>query len=86
MESTTQCIDFTDTTGKLRKPDERDQYALEFCKNNVSPVDEVECNWAISYDMRRTLLKDGMTVDENLQTFAFLKQPQGFILLLNDFE
>lgn len=65
--------------------EENNEYSLEFCKHNISPLEEVENHWAKCFPKRKALLQQGMLVPEYVQIFPLLKQPQGYSFLLQDF-
>lgn len=66
--------------------DPKNMYALEFCKHNIGPTEEVALNWEICYQQRKNLLKDTVNIVEYFNNFPILKHPQhGYQFLMDDF-
>ncbi|CAG9818943.1 unnamed protein product [Phaedon cochleariae] len=67
-------------------PEPEKLFALEYCKHNVGPTEEVTFNWGICFHERKDILKTNSNIVEYFNTFPMLKHPlNGYNFLMDDF-
>lgn len=61
-----------------------EQISLEFLKDNVSPFEDIKQHWISTFNARKDIMKTS-TIIQYFNAIRYLQQPDGYVLLTNDF-